>query len=117
MKNPSASIAQKNTPLRQQRSMWNGAFQRFGQRAPRVAQVENHNSGQWLRVEQQNGRYHYLASDGYERSLGSDRNSGWFVIRTCPCHAGNRITRRYDTEAEAWSALSQLLAASEMCGT
>jgi hypothetical protein len=33
-------------------------------------------------------------------------------VRTCPCHDQQRVTRHYDTEAEALSAVGMLLAIS-----
>jgi hypothetical protein len=77
--------------------------------------VDNHNSGRWLHVVSQGAAYRYVAVDGYERGL--TRKAGWFVIRTCPCHRGERVTRGYSSEAEAWSAVGAMLVASEGCGT
>lgn len=56
---------------------------------------DDHNSGRWLTVVYRNTR--------------PENRAGWVVIRTCPCHAGRRVTRHYETEAEAWSVVYSLL--------
>jgi hypothetical protein len=73
---------------------------------------DDHNSGQWLRVVYESGATGYLRNDGYWRQYRHRGGAGWVVIRTCPCHNGLRVTRRYDSEAEAWSAVGLMLAVS-----
>jgi hypothetical protein len=52
---------------------------------------DNHNSGQWLAIVDQDG----IAG------IGRHRSPGWYVIRTCPCHYGKTITKCYETRERA----------------
>lgn len=67
-----------------------------------VPEVENHNSGQWLRVV-------YRST----RPRGSRvRAYGWYVVRTCPCHDQVPVSDAYDSEARAERAMRALIEVS-----
>jgi hypothetical protein len=73
-------------------------------------EVENHNSGQWLRVVH--------VERGYTFHVRGPRfPPGWYVMRTCPCHAGQPVTRAYDSEERAMQAAAAMVTASMILDT
>ena len=64
-----------------------------------------HNARRWLKAV-------YL-----EREHIRDRaQPGWYVVRTCPCHQGQRVTECLPSAANAFSAIAALLRVSEERG-
>ena len=51
--------------------------------------IDDHNGAQWLTVRHE------------ETPRGPGFLPGWYVVRTCPCHSGERVTLPQDNEAEA----------------
>lgn len=66
-----------------------------------------HDSALALEVQWVPGRDRMVRPKGglYLRRPATD---GWYVVRLCPCHQGERITGRFETEAEAVAALVAL---------
>jgi hypothetical protein len=75
--------------------------------------IDNHNSGQYLAIIDQAG-VRFARGRGRAYRGG---NSGWYVIRTCPCHDRLPVTRRYDTREEAESVAAMLIDVSMTLGT
>lgn len=71
--------------------------------------VDDHNGAKWLTV-----RYcDRLTEPVHKKGLparGFLMNPGWYVVRICPCHFNERITRAYDSEQRAQHARALLLA-------
>jgi hypothetical protein len=51
-------------------------------------------------------RVKYLASVGFQ--TGRNTASGWYVVRVCPCHPGETITRPFKSREGAECALRVL---------
>lgn len=68
--------------------------------------VEDHNGEQWLTVKYcellVQPKYHL----GRRNKL---LHPGWYVIRTCPCHFGERVTLSYPTRERAEHARNTIL--------
>jgi len=58
--------------------------------------IEDHNAARWLEV----------------RYLPTSMGAAWFVVRTCACHFGERVTHPLDTEEQAKRVLSAILKVS-----
>jgi hypothetical protein len=61
-----------------------------------MIEVADHNDGRWLVV--------------VYRDTRPENARGWVVIRTCPCHAGERVTIHYPTREQAGAAAALMLA-------
>jgi hypothetical protein len=73
-----------------------------------------HNSRRWLQavwLEREQIRDY----SGHLRNVGPAQ-SGWYVVRTCPCHAGRRVTVCLPSALNAYSAIRAMLAVSEKRG-
>jgi hypothetical protein len=80
-----------------------------------MSDIDNHNSGQYLAVIHRPERTTYGGTAG--RNFPRDHRAGWWVIRTCSCHDGLSVTRRYDTRDEAEAAAALMLAVTMILGT
>jgi len=61
-------------------------------------QVDDHNGSQWLVV-----RYGAMGRMG----------TGWFVVRTCPCHRNVAVTLPLDSQERAERARAAMLAMAQ----
>jgi hypothetical protein len=59
----------------------------------------DHNAAHFLAV-----RYLPAARQGWHYLL-----PGWYVVRTCPCHRGQRVTEPRESEAAALRAKAAML--------
>ena len=62
--------------------------------------VEDHNGPQWLAVK----HCALLKQAKAQRGKPLRRlllHPGWYVVRTCPCHFGERVTLPYQNQARA----------------
>ena len=66
-----------------------------------------HNARRWLKA---------VWLDETSRPRLQPWPAGWYVIRTCPCHADERVTERLPSAANAFSAIQAMLAVSEQRG-
>ena len=71
--------------------------------------MTNHNSRRWLAVR-------WLPSRG-GRAACPPIIAGWYVVRTCKCHAGVPVTMPLPSEWRAERARQAMLTASERLGT
>lgn len=69
--------------------------------------ADDHNGPQWLTVKY----CELLTQPKYKYHLGRHKllHPGWFVIRTCPCHFGERVTRAYQTRERAEESRRKIL--------
>jgi len=73
-----------------------------------------HNARRWLKAV-------YLQCSQIRDRAGRLRKNGpaqpgWYVVRTCPCHQGQRVTECLPSAANAFSAIAALLRVSEERG-
>ena len=57
-----------------------------------------HNSAHWLEVR-------YLPGGGH----GMPAAPAWYVVRTCPCHRGERVTHPHRHRSDAERAMRTML--------
>ena len=82
----------------------------FRKRSPAI---DDHNAAQWLAIK-------FVA--GHRARSGRNRNwvtiaAGWYVVRTCPCHAGERVTIRLSNCEMAELAMTAMIEVAKAMGT